>query len=108
MNNMFVIQCDTTKIAIADLTNPGDFLPGTRTITRINVPEAYRGKGFGTALLRMITDAADADGVILSLEINPSGPLDYDALRDWYVRNGFYEYSRMAGIYLRMPEKRNV
>lgn len=111
MKNCFVLhlpdrQDRLPQIAIADLTNPGDFLPGTMTITRINVPAAHRGKGHGSALLKQITDAADAEGVILSLEINPSGPLDYNALYDWYVRHGFFEYRRIPGIYIRTPDPR--
>lgn len=105
MKNCYIVEMPDKCIAIADLTRFGDMLPGTTTITRINVPEKYRGQGFGSQLLKQITDDADKDQVILSLEILPSGPLDYDQLRDWYVRYGFYQLHSIPGIYCRNPKE---
>lgn len=91
MRNCFLQQLPDGPpyIGIADLTNIGEMVPGSMTITRINIPAAYRGQGYGTQLLRSITQAADEAGVDLSLEIMPSGPLDYDDLEAWYKRHGF-------------------
>lgn len=86
---------------IADLVAPGELWTDW-TITRINIPEKSRGNGYGSRLLRRITDDADAEVVKLVLEPFPSGPLDYDALVAWYTRHGF----RMTrhGYMLREPK----
>lgn len=110
MKNCFYIvlsdeDAPVPQVAIADITNLGDMLPGTRTITRINVPTPFRGRGHGSQLLQQICDAADEAQVILSLEIMPSGPLDYEALQDWYWRYGFYELQSIPGIYCRNPKE---
>jgi predicted GNAT family acetyltransferase len=92
------------QIGIADLTNVGEMVPGTMTITRVNIPAAHRGKGKGTELLKMILTDADQYGVLLSLEIMPSGSLDYEALYDWYVRHGFFTHPDYAGVLVRVPQ----
>lgn len=86
MKNCYI---DRDTRSIADLTNVGEMVPGTMTITRINVPAESRGKGLGSMLLKQICTDADAEGVGLSLEIVPSGPLDYQDLYRWYGRYGF-------------------
>jgi GNAT superfamily N-acetyltransferase len=79
---------DKEHNAIADLVRPGE-LTANWTITRINVPKAHRGRGYGSALLRRILADADAEQVILQLEISPSDGLTYSQLAAWYYRNGF-------------------
>jgi ribosomal protein S18 acetylase RimI-like enzyme len=74
--------------AIADLVPPGE-LTQYWTITRINVPEAHRGQGIGSALLEAILADADAGHTTLALEVAPSGGLDHDQLSAWYRRHGF-------------------
>lgn len=108
MKNCFVLHIPDRpermpQIAIADLTGLGDMVPGTMTITRINVPTWARGQGYGSKLLREILDAADTEETPLSLEVMPSGPLDYDELVRWYKRYGFRETVRWPGIYIRRP-----
>lgn len=110
MDNCYVVHIQDKperlpQIAIADLTNVGEMVPGTMTMTRINVPAAHRGKGLGSELLKKILADADRDQVMLTLEIMPSGPLGYDDLRDWYVRYGFSELSPYPGIFIRYPKE---
>lgn len=100
MPNCFVIS---QARAIADLTNIGEMVPGSMTITRVNVYKDFRGLGYGSQLLRMVCEEADSYQVMLSLEINAYGPLTREELADWYVRYGFFESSDYPGIYLRMP-----
>lgn len=96
MNNCYIFADTRT---IADLTGMGDMVPGTMTITRINVPLGHRGKGLGSKILKAILDDADASGVSLSLEVLPSGGLNYDELVSWYERHGFqWHKSRMYMI----------
>lgn len=99
------IYFDPKTRAIADLTGIGEMVPKTRTITRINVPADYRGRGLGTRLLKKILADADAFGVALSLEIMPSGPLDYDALEAWYRRHGFRPWKKFPLVFIRKPRK---
>lgn len=84
--------------AIIDLCGYGNGM----MITRINVPAAHRGMGNGSRLLRRVLAEADANHVILYLEILPSGPLGYNALVEWYKRYGF-RYWR--GIWRRDPQE---
>lgn len=88
---------DIEHRAIADLIAPGELTPNW-TITRINVPEKFRGNGLGSKLLDEILADADAEGQALQLEILPSGPLDYDQLEAWYKRRGF---RRTVGGYMK-------
>lgn len=107
MKNCYVLEIPDSpermpQGAIADLTNLGEMVPGTMTITRIHVPPAHRGMGYGAQLLRQIVSDADEVGILLSLEINPYGPLDYQDLENWYIRYGFFLHPSV-GIYVRIP-----
>lgn len=87
-----------------DITGTGEMVPNTRTITRIIVgDETQRGMGFGSAMLRQVCTDADTEGVTLTLELNPYGPLDYDDLVAWYRRYGFNFMHRYAGLMVRRP-----
>ena len=74
--------------AIADLLAPGEMSSGW-TISRINVPSAHRGKGYGTRLLSMIINDADREHANLWLEVQPSDGLTRKQLTSWYARHGF-------------------
>lgn len=107
VKNCYILPVDPEapyRVGIADLTNMGEMVPGTMTITRINIPETHRGQGLGTKLLQMITDAADEEPTMLTLEIMPSGPLNYEQLYDWYVRHGFCQ-SPFPGVLIRYPKE---
>lgn len=86
-------------LAALDLT---DYYGEGKIITRVNVPEAHRGKGLGSQLLKEVCDDASRENITLFLEISPSGPLDYGQLHDWYVRYGFRDW---CGILRRKPKK---
>ena len=92
------------QIAIADLVS--EMVPNTLTITRINVPSAHRGNGHGSKLLDQICADADREEIRLSLEIFPSGSLDYDELKEWYIRHGFKASKKYPGFYIRKPQPR--
>jgi hypothetical protein len=87
MKDCYSQQLYPDKIAVLDLC-PRPL--GGMVITRINVPEGYRGRGIASKLLRECLDDADAEGVILWLAISPSDGLSYQALRNWYKRHGFH------------------
>ena len=105
MRETHTIQLGPHRLAIADLCA---FVDGAWLVCRINVPSGYRGQGYGTELLRRVCEEADAEEVVLVLEVNAYGDLNDDQLREWYSRYGFeevedpedtfYEYMR------RMPE----
>lgn len=112
MRNCFTLKLQEgprgiERIAIADLTNMGEMVSGTMTITRINVPSEFRGRGYGSLLLKQVLTAADHDLVRLSLEIYPSGPLSHDDLEAWYKRHGFIQSKWLPGIYIRRPVVQN-
>lgn len=91
------IRLSATKIAVLDTT---EYYGEGRIITRINVPEDFRGQGHGRALLREAIRQADEHGVDLWLEISESDGLNWDALRSWYRRAGF-KRRREAEVYVR-------
>jgi GNAT superfamily N-acetyltransferase len=96
------------NVAIADVSNFDEQIPGAHTIHRISVPVSWRGQGYGSKLLKMITDDADREKVILSLAILPSGGLNYEQLQAWYERNGFVGYPQETTgytIFYRKPRE---
>lgn len=78
-------------IGIADAMP--DKKPGHFLLTRINIPQAARGKKYGSTLLRSVLLDADRIGCTLHLVPVPSGrdgiDPDHDALVSWYERYGF-------------------
>lgn len=98
MRSCYVEYLSPVKIAIADLC---DYYGEGMIITRINTPIAFRGKGYGNTLLKRITADADAEGIVLFLEISPSDGLSFEQLKAWYLRNGFAYWK---GIYRRLPQ----
>lgn len=100
MKSCFIIKTDSLcKIAIADLCPYYNL--GT-IITRINVPEEFRGKGLGRELLKQILDSADAEKQTLFLEIHASGEMTYADLESWYMRHGFKKWK---GLYRRISPR---
>lgn len=69
-------------------------------ITRINVPRAYRGQGHARELMQRMLAKADAESLVLYLEIVPSDGLDYQQLAAWYKRVGFIPFGE---VYRRLP-----
>ena len=100
MRFCYTIKLSPVKIAIADLTDLGN--EGIY-ITRINVPELFRGQGYGTALLKMILADADKEHLELKLEIHASGALNRTQLKAWYKRYGFVKHK--IGYYVRKAKE---
>lgn len=69
---------------------PPHMRAGTREISHVHVPAAHRRKHLGTALMNLICQEADANGITLLLIAQPydDGP-DEDQLIDWYAKFGF-------------------
>lgn len=97
----FFIQLSPIRIAILDTVRYPDE-PGVYWITRVNVPRGYRGRGFGTHLLRLVTNWADEHGLVLKLTIQESGGLTTKQLESWYKRYGFVRKKRLQ-CWLRQP-----
>lgn len=77
--------------ASLDLVEMHDLAPGAWCLTRVEVARNLRGQGIASRLLRMVTDAADAEGTTLYLAVEPdeSHGLDAETLAAWYTRYGF-------------------
>ena len=86
-----------TCLAVLDLV---DYYGKGLIITRINVPRNHRGKGIASTLLRRALHAADSESITLFLEISPSDGLNYEQLKAWYKRYGFYGNY----LYIRKPK----
>ena len=52
-----------------------------------------RGKGYASQLLNTVLTDADAEGVSLLLSVDPDQGIDFDRLRNWYLRLGFRQFS---------------
>lgn len=100
MKSCYHILITPTAVAIADLTR---YEKGM-LITRINVPDKFRQRGYGTFLLKLLTDEADKNATILYLEVAPSGNMSYQDLVVWYKKHGFKE---SRGIMVRRPRDLN-
>lgn len=100
MKNQYWIALGPCHVAIADLVKVH---AGVWMLTRINVPHAYRGQGFGRQLLQMILDDADRFSQTIELGILDSGGLSHAQLEEWYRRNGFEEVNR--NTWSRSPRK---
>lgn len=70
---------------------PPHMRPGTREVSQLLVPVAQRRKHLGTALMNLICQEADANGITLLLIAQPFdvwGPNEAE-LTAWYARFGF-------------------
>ena len=56
---------------------------------RLYVSPSYRGKKFGTKLLDTLLKIFKEYNLVLKLDINPYGGLNYKQLESFYVRHGF-------------------
>ena len=71
-----------------------------RTISRINTPRDYRGKGVASRLLKQACADADAEGITLELAVSPSDGLGDDALHAWYSRHGFVSVPEISKFFM--------
>jgi len=102
MKNCYV-ERDFRSIADLCLGREMGFTDNVMIITRINVPEKWRGLGIGSRLLTQILSDADRDGITLGLEVQPTGGLNLEQLEAWYSRHGF-KYGNL-GLMFRNPVK---
>lgn len=72
---------------------PPHMRAGTREVSHLHVPADHRRKHLGTALLNLICQEADANGITLLLTAQPyeEGGPDEDQLIEWYAQFGFQE-----------------
>lgn len=56
---------------------------------RLYVTPEYRHKGFGTVLLKKLLKIIKERHLVLQLDINPYGDMDYDQLEKFYTKYGF-------------------
>jgi len=106
MQTFYMTRLGPMHIAVADLVKPVRSSQNW-TITRINVPWKFRGRGEGSILLDRILTDADTEQVTLQLLVSSSGDLDDQELEAWYTRRGF-EYGRFGGwcgYMVRQPRK---
>jgi GNAT superfamily N-acetyltransferase len=96
-NSFFVKLEDPIGLAVLDVV---EYYTSSYMITRVYIPQAHRGKGLGSRLLKEVCEEADKADIRLFLVIAPSEGLTYDQLDAWYRRYGFRLYN---GIMWREP-----
>ena len=89
-------QVDLTPLQRSSLTIDGYI------ISMVSTPRAHRGLGGASFLMELVLADADREGIILELEILPSGPMNYGALKAWYNRLGFNQID--DNWYVRYPK----
>lgn len=72
---------------------PQHMRAGTREVSHLHVPSDHRRQRLGTALMNLICQEADANGITLLLTAQPyeEGGPDEDQLIEWYAQFGFQE-----------------
>jgi GNAT superfamily N-acetyltransferase len=98
VKSIYHFEVGDHHIAIADVM---PLVTGGHYVNRINVPQRFRGKGYGSRLLNMILEDADNERTMLVLEPSASGGLSQEDLIEWYQRHGFV--FRSKGVLLRYP-----
>lgn len=66
---------------------------------RLYVDPKFRNRGFGTKLLKKVLEAIKERHLVLRLDINPYGDMDYDQLKQWYEKYGFKGYTVDGDFY---------
>lgn len=84
----FELSINDVVVGEAHLSDTGVNLVNLDTI---QVAEPERGNGYGTQLLHLVTEAADAENVTVTLtaEPTPGSPFTAKQLCKWFGRNHF-------------------
>lgn len=107
---------DEATRGIVNLTQirwDGEQEPDVWNVCRVNTPHGERGHGVANRLMAEMMRDADAENATLWLWINPSGPMSYTDLADWYNRLGFrrtillsHTHDFTGTVYVRWPSSR--
>lgn len=81
----FSIRLSPTKLAVADLTRVAN---DQWYFSRLNVPEVFRGKGYGRELLKSVIKWCDDKKTAILLEINAHAGAGFN-LAPMYEKYGF-------------------
>ncbi|MEV5883094.1 GNAT family N-acetyltransferase [Streptomyces sp. NPDC052020] len=93
------------KASASLLTDPsGD---KTAILTEVAVWPEFRGRGWGSEILKEVCADADTDDVTLMLSFDP-GPngLSAEAMLSWYERYGFIRALNDPDVMIRLPQGR--
>jgi predicted GNAT family acetyltransferase len=84
---------------------PAHLRGGLLEVTHVHTPEGERRKGYASLLMQKVCAEADAAGKVLMLMPKPydDGPLDVQALLDWYGGFGFEPIQTKPVIMARRP-----
>jgi ribosomal protein S18 acetylase RimI-like enzyme len=89
MKRLYTVREGNKNVAIADVSPWDD--DKRFCVDRIKVFSAFRGRGYGSQLLREVSVDADKEGVWLLLETHSYGGLNAEQLIAWYRRYGFLD-----------------
>lgn len=88
MKYLYVLDDEKAHANLVATADPHEW-----EVTNVVVRKGYRGGGFGSEVLKLVTADADKEGVVLLLTsgLGPgySGGLSTEQLRAWYERHGF-------------------
>ncbi len=89
INKYCVIQlCVSDKVlALAEISTSGNLW----VFQRIYVDSEHRARGYGSDVLKKLTDYLDINKIDLYANIYSSGSLSDQQLEAWYKRNGFVD-----------------
>jgi GNAT superfamily N-acetyltransferase len=70
MNTMTIYKkIDSYNVAVLELLTPIEHKPKIRLISRIQIPEEFRGKGIGTYLMDTICQIADRQDYVMYIHL---------------------------------------
>lgn len=98
MKSSYWVKCVGAEVDLMQISD------STFIVTRVIVPVRARGFGHGTALMKMLTAAADAEMMKLMLEPQPyTNTWTVTKLRNWYSQFGFISEVQRPEVMVREP-----
>lgn len=72
---------------------------------RLIVNRDMRDRGYGSILLSKTVEFCKVNNLNLLCGVNPYGDLDFDQLRDFYIKHGFQETENLDCLELKFADK---
>lgn len=96
---VFIMSEEHFSIGVAEATRIDEERKNVYYFNRLFVKPDYRGKGYSRKLLEKFVQELDTNKIIVELDINPYGDLDYNQLKKLYEEFDFKQKNQ--GFFIR-------